>query len=74
MSGDQKLRWRNFPTWLIKPVIIVAQLGEQKYGLLDYLKKDYTVNDHLDALKRHLEEFENPLRPDLDHETKEWHL
>jgi len=69
-----KLRWRNFPLWLLEGLIEVAQMGEGKYGTYDFLKKDYTINDHLDALKRHLMRFENPKESDLDEESNRCHL
>ena len=72
--NDKKTRWRNFPLWLMEGLIDVAQMGEGKYGLYDFLEKDYTVNDHLDALKRHLMKFESPKHSDLDHESNKLHL
>lgn len=72
--AEKKLRWRNFPMWLLEDLIKVASMGEDKYGTYDYLEKDYTVNDHLDAAKRHLMRFENPNESDLDHESGVSHL
>ena len=71
---EEKLRWRNFPLWIIKDLISVACMGEEKYGTYDYLDKEYTVNDHLDALKRHLMKYEDPEENDLDHESGKLHL
>lgn len=70
----KKLRWRNFPLWLLEDLISVASMGEDKYGTYDYLEQDYTVNDHLDALKRHLMRYENPEESDFDHESNRLHL
>lgn len=74
LAESEKLRWRNFPLFLIEGVIRVSGLGENKYGTYDFLEKEYTVNDHLDALKRHLLRFEDPNQSDYDHESKELHL
>jgi hypothetical protein len=74
VTKETRLRWRNFPMFLLRGLIEVAQMGEEKYGTYDFLKKDYTVNDHLDALKRHLMKFEDPLDSDFDHESKQLHL
>lgn len=69
-----KLRWRNFPLWLLEDLIKVASMGEEKYGTYDFLEKDYTVNDHLDAAKRHMMRYENPHESDLDDESNISHL
>jgi len=69
-----KLRCRNFPTWLLEGLYKVAEMGEGKYGTYDFLQKDYTVNDHLDALKRHLMKFEDPRESDTDDESQQLHL
>lgn len=69
-----RLRWRNFPLFLLEGLIIVASAGEKKHGMLDYLNKDYTVNDHLDALKRHLMRYESPYEADTDEDSGELHL
>ncbi len=74
VTKEKKLRWRNFPLFLIRGVIEVAQMGEDKYGTYDYLQKEYTINDHLDSLKRHLMGFENPHESDLDYESKKLQL
>lgn len=68
-----KLRWRNFPLFLIRPLIEVGQQGEEKYGTYNFLK-GLTVNDSLDSLKRHLDSFEDPTRDDEDAESKVNHL
>src|SRR5712675_1177266 len=67
-KNQSKLRWRNFPLWLITPLIEVAAAGELKYTTYNFLKGQY-VNNCLDSLKRHLEKFENPYTPDIDEET-----
>lgn len=68
-----KLRWRNFPMFLFKPVIEVAQFGEEKYDTFNFLKGAPTL-DSLDSLKRHLEKFENPFESDLDEESLKNHM
>jgi len=64
-----KLRWRNMPLWLFKPVIQVANFGESKYDTYNYLK-GFPVSDLLDCLKRHLVDFEDPTKSDFDSESK----
>lgn len=68
-----KLRWRNFPLYLIKPLIEVGQFGESKYATFNFLK-GLPVLDTVDALKRHLEKFENPSELDIDPESQCHHL
>ncbi len=71
---DKRLRWRNFPLWLLTGLIEVASMGEEKYGTYDYLKPKLTVNDHLDAAKRHAVKFEDPTQSDYDHESGQLHV
>lgn len=71
--NSNKLRWRNFPMFLMEPLIEVAQYGESKYDTFNFLKGQ-TVLDSLDSLKRHLTSFENPYEPDEDKESKVNHL
>jgi hypothetical protein len=77
MQGNRfnngKLRWRNFPLFLIRPLVEVGQQGEAKYGTYNFLK-GLTVNDTLDSLKRHLDKFEDPSQSDIDEETNVNHL
>lgn len=68
-----KLRWRNFPLFLIRPLIEVGQQGEEKYGTYNFLN-GLSVNDTLDSLTRHLDKFEDPYQPDEDEESKVSHL
>lgn len=70
---EKKLRYRNFPSFLIKPLIKVAAFGEEKHGALSFLTDPITVNDHLDALKRHMDKLEDPNVSDIDDESKELH-
>jgi hypothetical protein len=70
--NKNKLRWRNFPLWLIEGLIAVGAEGEKKYGTFNFLKGQY-VNDLLDSLKRHLVELEHPNRSDYDKESKQLH-
>lgn len=71
--NNGKLRWRNFPLFLIRPLIEVAHFGESKYDTFNFLK-GLTVLDSLDSLKRHLDNFEDPTLPDIDEESKVNHL
>lgn len=71
--NQNKLRWRNFPMFLMKPLIEVAQYGETKYATYNFLD-GMAMNDSLDSLKRHLEKFESPYEPDEDDESKINHL
>lgn len=75
-----KPRWRNFPMFLMEPVIRVGSFAEKregnpngKYETHNFLKGMY-VNDCLDSLKRHLMKFESPYHSDVDEETAESHL
>lgn len=68
-----KLRWRNFPMFLIRPMIRVGQFGETKYATFNFLK-GLPVLDTLDSMKRHLDDFEDPTKSDIDPESKCHHL
>lgn len=75
-----KDRWRNFPMFLMEPVIKVGSHAEirdgnpnGKYETFNFLKGMH-VNDCLDSLKRHLVKFESPYESDNDEETSESHL
>lgn len=61
-----KLRWRNFPLFLIEPLIAVGHYGEQKYGETYNFLKGMSMNDSLDSMKRHLNAFEDPYQSDTD--------
>jgi hypothetical protein len=71
--NNGKLRWRNFPMFLLRPLIEVGQKGEEKYNTYNFLNGLYT-NDCLDSLKRHLDKFEDPMLPDIDDESGINHL
>lgn len=71
--NSDKLRWRNFPLFLIKPLMEVGQYGEGKYATFNFLKGQ-TALDSLDSLKRHLCAFEDPSEPDEDAESGVSHL
>lgn len=71
--NNGKLRWRNFPMFLIEPVIKVAHFGESKYTTFNFLDGQ-TMLDSMDSLKRHLASFESPYESDDDPESKESHL
>ncbi len=68
-----KLRWRNFPLFLIRPIIKVGQYGEKKYGTYNFLK-GLPLSDTLESLHRHLDQFMDPSQSDIDHETLQNHL
>ena len=72
-KDNNKLRWRNFPMFLLKPLIEVAQFGEGKYSMYNFLKGG-NQNQYLDSIKRHLEKYESPFENDLDDESKINHL
>lgn len=71
--NNGKLRWRNFPLFLLEPLIEVAQYGEGKYDMYNFLKGG-EQNQYLDCIKRHLSKYENPMLPDEDEESKVNHL
>lgn len=71
--NESKLRWRNVPLFLFKPIIEVGAFGETKYDTFNFLK-GLSILDTLDALKRHLEKFENPYVSDFDDESLKHHL
>ena len=72
-KNEGKLRWRNFPLFLLKPLMEVAQFGESKYETYNYLKGG-SQNQYLDCIKRHLEKYESPFENDLDDESNVSHL
>lgn len=71
--NQNKLRWRNFPMFLMKPLVEVGAYGEEKYDTYNFLK-GLPISDTLDSLKRHLEKFESPYESDIDDESKCNHL
>jgi len=79
-KNEGKLRWRNFPLFLLTELIKVGSAAEKrpgnpkgKYDTFNFLK-GMKVNDCLDSAKRHLEKAENPFESDLDAETECHHL
>lgn len=79
-KNDNKLRWRNFPLFLIEPMVEVGAKAEKhkgnpegKYETFNFLK-GLKMNDTLDSLKRHLMKFESPYSSDLDEESQCNHL
>ena len=68
-----KLRWRNFPMFLVEPLIEVGAAGEHKYATWNFLK-GMKVEDCMDSLKRHLMKFEDPSISDADEETGLSHM
>lgn len=72
-KNEGKLRWRNFPLFLIRPLAEVAQFGEGKYAMYNFLKGG-SQNQYLDCIKRHLDAYEDPKQDDLDPESRISHL
>lgn len=72
-DNQEKLRWRNFPLFLVEPLIEVGHFGEKKYKTFNFLD-GLGMNDTLDCMKRHLMKFESPYWPDIDEESKCNHL
>lgn len=68
-----KLRWRNFPLFLVRPLIEVGQMGEKKYGTYNFLK-GLKTNDTMDSLMRHLDCFQDPEKSDYDEESGFHHM
>ena len=68
-----KLKWHNFPLYLLEPLIEVAQFGGDKYETFNYLKGG-NQNQYLDCIKRHLTAFESPYKTDDDEESGINHL
>jgi len=71
--NKNKLRWRNFPRFLVRPLIEVGQFGETKYNTFNFLK-GLPALDTLDSLERHLDKFLDPNQPDIDEESGCHHL
>lgn len=72
-KNNGKLRWRNFPLFLIRPMIEVGHFGETKYATFNFLK-GLTVLDCMDSLNRHLDELVDPSKSDIDLESNCHHL
>lgn len=72
-KNNGKLRWRNMPLFLIRPLIEVGHFGETKYKTFNFLK-GLSVLDTLDSMKRHMDKFEDPEQPDIDEESQCHHL
>lgn len=78
--NEGKLRWRNVPMFILRPVVEVGAAAEKiegnptgKYPTYNFLK-GLSVADCIDSLKRHLDEVDDPTRPDLDLEDGKHHL
>jgi hypothetical protein len=54
--------------FLVRPLIKVGMMGEEKYGTFNFLK-GLPVLDTMDSLKRHLDQLEDPNESDLDKES-----
>lgn len=71
--NNGKLRWHNFPLFLIRPMIEVADYGADKYATFNFLK-GAPISQYLDCIKRHLDKFEDTTLPDKDPESGINHL
>jgi hypothetical protein len=60
-----KLRWRNFPLFLVRPLIEVGHFGEKKYAAFNFLK-GLPVLDTMDSMMRHIDAYIDPSKPDYD--------
>lgn len=63
--NDHKLKWHNFPFFLIRPMIGVADFGASKYATFNFLK-GAPISQYLDCMKRHIDAFEDPKQSDID--------
>jgi hypothetical protein len=72
-KNNGKLKWHNFPLFLLEPLIEVAQFGGEKYETFNYLKGG-NQNQYLDCIKRHLTAYESPYKTDEDDESHVSHL
>lgn len=68
-----KLRYRNFPLWLMKPLAEVGHYGETKYETFNFLK-GMSVQDCIDCMYRHVEKADDPNQSDIDDESGCHHL
>lgn len=77
MQGERKnngkLRWRNIPLFLFRPIVEVGQFGESKYSTFNFLK-GLSVNTYLDSAMRHMDCFLDPTQSDYDEESGLHHL
>ena len=71
--NNGKLRWRNFPIFLMRPLAQVAQYGEGKYSTFNFLKGG-SFNQYYDSAMRHLDSYTDPRQSDLDEESGLSHL
>lgn len=68
-----KVRWRNFPLWLARPLADVGTKGELKYGTFNFLDGQMVANC-MDSLYRHAEKADDPKHSDYDEESGLHHL
>lgn len=71
--NEGKLRWRNFPMFLMRGLIQVGQMGESKYNTYNFMK-GLPVSDTLDSAFRHLDAATDPTQPLEDGESGINHL
>jgi hypothetical protein len=71
--NEGKLKWHNFPMFLIRPLIQVAHYGAGKYATHNFMK-GAPISQYLDSLKRHLDSFEDFKQSDNDTESNINHL
>ena len=72
-KNEGKLRWRNFPLFLMRPLAEVAQFGERKYSTYNFLKGG-SFNQYYDSAMRHFDAYTDPRQSDLDSESNLSHL
>lgn len=67
-KNNGKLRWRNFPLFLLEDLMRVGEEGEKKYATYNFLDGMF-FSDCMDSLKRHSMKLESPFHSDFDEET-----
>lgn len=71
--NEGKLKWHNFPMFLVRPLIKVAHYGSGKYATYNFMK-GAPISQYMDSMKRHIDAFEDPEQPDIDPESGCHHL
>lgn len=78
--NKNKLRWRNFPLFLMRPLVEVGSVAEKrpgnpkgKYETFNFLKGQ-SVLDCMDSGLRHLDKYLDPDESDYDKESGLHHL
>lgn len=63
--NKNKLTWHNFPFFLLRPLIKVADYGATKYETYNFMK-GAPISQYMDCIKRHIDAFEDPEQSDID--------